>query len=67
MEYKGYLIKPMGTFPMFTVANKGSGRLPDMLNSMYQTATMAQSAIDSYLESLKKGGRNGPAKGTRTD
>ncbi len=63
MEYKGYLIKPLGTFPMYFISYKGSGALPARLKGNYTDHREAKLAIDGYLEGLKKGTRSGKAKG----
>lgn len=66
MEYKGYMIELMGSFPMFKVKAKGQGRVPDKLTGTYTSRTEAIKSVDLYLSSLMKGNRNGKTKGTST-
>lgn len=66
MEYRGYLLKPLGTFPMLAVHSKGSGSIPNDLKGTFTTHKDAEIAVDRYLNSLKKGSRNGKAKGSGT-
>ena len=67
MEYKGYLIESLGTFPMLRIRAKGKGRVPDKLTGVYTTTTEAMRSVDFYLTSLMKGKRNGDPKSTSTD
>lgn len=62
MEYKGYMIEPLGTFPMVFIKMKGQGPVPNKLSGNFTTVVEAQRHIDGYLQSLKKGRRNGKAK-----
>lgn len=66
MEYKGYRIESMGTFPMYTVHAKGQGTIPNALKGMYTNMREVELAIDGYLNSLKKGSTNGAGKGKGT-
>lgn len=66
MEYKGYNIQALGTFPMLVVKAKGSGPVPNKLKGMFTTHREVTGAIDGYLESLKKGPKNAAGKGTST-
>lgn len=54
MEYKGYFIKSLGTFPCFQISQR-NGFVPGMLEGMYLTTMDAKRQIDIYLSSLKKG------------
>lgn len=67
MDYRGYIVRPLGTFPMLTIHSKGSGALPLALRGDFTDIREAHHAIDAYLDSLKKGGRNGKAKDAGTD
>lgn len=62
MDYKGYSIMALGTFPMVEIKAKGQGRVPDELLGLFTTNSFARHAVDMYLESLKKGKRNGETK-----
>lgn len=66
MEYRGYLIKPLGTFAMYSIHSKGSGSLPKSLKGRFTNYREVTLAIDGHLESLKKGNRNGSSKGSGT-
>ncbi len=66
MEYKGYRIESMGSFPMLEIKAKGQGRVPDSLSGSYTTQTEAIKAVDLSLAGLMKGKRNGKAKSTST-
>lgn len=66
MEFKGYNIMHLGTFPMVEIKAKGQGKVPKPLTGMFTTQVEAQRAITGYLEGLKKGKRNGSTKGTST-
>ena len=57
MNYKGFRVEPLGTFPMYKVMAVGSGRIPDILGGTYTTAVAAQRGIDAYLASLIKSKR----------
>lgn len=58
MDYKGYNLQPLGTFPMIEIKAKGQGRVPEALEGLYTTFVEAKRGVDMYLESLKKGKRN---------
>ncbi len=62
MDYKGYDVQPLGTFPMFNIKNKGSGPVPKALSGDFTSMREVKLAIDGYLEGLKKGPKNGKAK-----
>lgn len=64
MDYKGYDVRPLGTFPMFSIHNKGAGPVPAPLQGDFTSMREVKLAIDGYLESLKKGTRNAKAKST---
>jgi len=66
MEYKGYRVEAMGTYPMYTVRAKGQGTIPVALRGMYTNMREVELAIDGYLNSLKKGSTNGATKGKST-
>lgn len=67
-EYKGYNLGLTGSFALVKVTAKGQGMVPKPLQGMYTTLGHAEAAVDSYLNSLKKGTRNGKtAKGSSTD
>lgn len=55
VEYKGYNIERLGTYPMVKIKAKGQGSIPDALGGVYTTHTAAERAIDVYLGSLMKG------------
>lgn len=57
MDYKGYNIKALGTFPMFEIKAKGQGFIPVDLSGYYNTTVDACRQIDLYLNSLLKGKR----------
>lgn len=61
-EYKGYMVKPLGTFPMVQIKMKGQGAVPKSLSGLFTTETEAFRHIDGYLSSLKKGRKNGKTK-----
>ena len=62
MNYKGYDVRPLGTFSMYSIHNKGSGPVPQRLQGNFTTLREVYLAVDGYLESLKKGNKNGKAK-----
>jgi hypothetical protein len=64
MEYKGYNIKQLGTFPMVEIRMIGQGPSPDALKGLYTTKTAAMKAIDSLLFLKEKGVANAKTKGT---
>lgn len=66
MEYKGYNIESMGTYPMYVVKPKGRGTIPDALKGMYTSMREVELSIDGYLNSLKKGSKNDATKGEST-
>ena len=51
--YKGYQIKtaPQSPTLMCVVTDGKGGKVPDVLTSLYTTATYAKQAIDKYLDS----------------
>lgn len=57
MEYKGYNIFALGTFPMFEIRAKGQGMVPAMLNGYFSTQVDAKRQIDLFLNSLLKGNK----------
>lgn len=59
IEYKGYNIFRMGTYPMVVIKAKGQGSIPDALAGSFTTITAAQRAIDVFYGSMMKGKRNG--------
>ena len=67
MDYKGYRIEGLGTFPMVSIKAKGQGQIPAVLQGFYTTTTEAFKAVDMYLESLKKGKRNAKTEDISTD
>lgn len=67
MDYKGYRVEGLGTYPMVQIRAKGQGTVPNILNGVYTTNTEAFKAIDMYLNSLLKGKRNGKTKDSSTD
>lgn len=67
MEYRGYNLEMLGTFPVFQVKSRGQGPVPKALSGMYTTKTEAIKAVDMYLNSLKKGRSNGKATAPTTN
>lgn len=66
MDYRGYVIKSMGTFPYFLISQR-NGFIPSPLEGAFITTVDARRQIDIYLNSLKKGKKNnGEATGTST-
>lgn len=57
LDYNGYNIESVGTFPMVEIKMKGQGRVPKALDGMFTTTTEAKKAVDMYLKSLLKKGR----------
>lgn len=67
-EYKGYNLGLTGNFALVKITAKGQGMVPKPLSGFYTSTGHAEAAVDHYLNSLKKGSRNGKtAKGTNTD
>lgn len=66
LEYNGYQIVALGTFPMVEIKAIGQGRVPDPLIGLFTTTSEARRAIDSYLSNKGKGKQNGKAKGRST-
>ena len=66
MEYKGYMLVALGSFPMVEIKSKGSGKVPVALTGLYTTMSSAQAGVDMYLNSLVKGKSNGKAKDRST-
>lgn len=67
-EYKGYNLGLMGSFALVRITAKGQGKVPKPLQGSYTTTGHARAAVDSYLNSLKKGGRSGKkTKSSSTD
>lgn len=66
MEYKGYILQGLGSFPMVEVKSKGSGKVPVALTGLYTTLSAAQAGVDMYLNSLIKGKPNGKTKSSNT-
>ena len=62
MEYQGYMVKALGSFPMVEVKMKGQGPVPKALRGYFTTQEEAKRHIDAYLNSLKKGRKNGKTK-----
>lgn len=62
IEYSGYNIEHLGTFPMYTIKNKGQGPAPNALRGYFQTVSEASKAIDGYLNTKKKGIVDGASK-----
>lgn len=54
MDYKNYNIKPMGTFSMYEIKNKGSGPAPKALRGYFTSKQFAMNAIDSHVAKGKK-------------
>ncbi len=66
-EYKGYNLGLMSSHPLVSIKAKGQGKVPATLSGMYTSMGSATQAIDSYLNSLKKGTSNGKtSKSTST-
>lgn len=66
MEYKGYMLEGLGSFPMVEIKSKGSGKVPVALTGLYTTLSAAQTGVDMYLNSLVKGKSNGKTKSSST-
>lgn len=62
LEYKGYLIQPLGTWPGFRIRAKGSGTIPDFLKGEYTRVEFAKKQIDASLSALKGKRRKTNAK-----
>ncbi len=57
MDYKGYNISALKTFPMFEIKARGQGFVPGALDGYFLTKVDAIRQIDVYLGSLLKGKR----------
>ena len=55
MEYRGYRIEPIGTYPLFRVIQKGSGVVPKSLGGTFTSLGSARKQVDMQLQSLCKG------------
>lgn len=67
IEYKGYHIERLGTYPMVKIKAKGQGSIPQALNGVFTTISAAERAIDVFYGSMMKGSRaNGKAKDSGT-
>jgi hypothetical protein len=62
MEYKGYNLGAHNSFSMVVIKAKGQGTVPVPLRGMFTSQKNAISAIDNYLNGLKKGRKNGKTK-----
>ena len=60
-DYKGYYLGALGTFAMVAITSKGQGPVPEPLRGMFTSYASAERAVDSYLDSLLKGKKNGKA------
>lgn len=49
-EYKGYSIENDGTYGMKEIKSIGKGALPLVLRGNFTKTSLAQKAIDKYLE-----------------
>lgn len=64
-EYKGYQIKPHKLHPasyIVVTAGKG-GKIPDVLDGLFTTRTIAQQAVDQYLETKEDNAKEGTTRG----
>lgn len=52
MDYKGYNVQALGTYPMYEIKAKGQGFVPETLLGVYLTRVDAFKQIDMYLASL---------------
>lgn len=66
LMYKGYRVKPLGTFSMYYISPPGSGNVPDSLTGNFTNLREVMIAIDRQLESLKGRGRRKDGKGENT-
>lgn len=64
-EYKGYNLGLTGEFALIRIKAKGQGKIPNQLKGLYTSFKSAENAVDSYLNSLKKGANYGKAKKTK--
>lgn len=53
MQYRGYLIKPLGTGPRcYTIATEGrGGKIPAVMEGLFTSTGIATQIIDTYLKS----------------
>lgn len=56
MEYKGYLIKPVGKSYSVSTAGRG-GKIPDVMQGLFTSTGVAIQLIETYLESKDKKGK----------
>lgn len=57
MEYKGYRITRLPTWPGFVIQAKGKGTIPNVLQGEYTTEKDAMKQIDISYSMLMKGKR----------
>lgn len=65
-EYKGYNLGLTGNFALVQITAKGQGMVPKPLQGLYTNQGQARLAVDGYLNSLKKGTKNGDDKKTKS-
>lgn len=66
-DYKGYNLGLAGNYPMVVIKARGQGIVPKPLRGLYTTFEQAELSVDTYLNSLKKGARNGSKKTKSTN
>lgn len=64
--YRGYRVKPLGTFSMYSIQAPGSGKVPNELSGHYTNIREVYQAIDRSMENLKtgRGKKNGSEAST---
>jgi len=50
MEYKGYMIVSDGAYGLKEIRHTGKGSMPTALKGSFTHASLAQKAIDRYLQ-----------------
>jgi hypothetical protein len=61
-EYKGYNLGRSNFGSMVEIKAKGQGMVPGPLKGLFTSYGQARASVDGYLNSLKKGSKNGKAK-----
>lgn len=69
VDYRGYYIKPHKFLPkhLIIVTTGQGGKIPMSFSGMFTSRGLAQSIIDTYLDSKEKGSRNGKASSESGD
>lgn len=55
--YRGYRIVGDGVYSMFLIKPRAQGDIPAVLEGVFTKRSLAQQAVDTYLNSLSKRGR----------